>query len=130
MDREDQHAQDARVEKLWHILDTCKRGQLSLNDLKKGLAILDHRKFRVARLPEMLIVVVALKNADSLLKDVLKAVDTDGDGHIQYSGASYYLSHSTAWLTQGVKSFGHLWSKQRNSFGSFSKALIMIAMVN
>lgn len=29
---------------------------------------------------------IALKNADSLLQDVMKAVDTDGDGHIQYSG--------------------------------------------
>lgn len=28
----------------------------------------------------------ALKNADSLLKDILIAVDTSGDGHIQYNG--------------------------------------------
>ena len=30
----------------------------------------------------------ALKNADTLLQDVLKAVDTNGDGKIQYSGTS------------------------------------------
>jgi hypothetical protein len=30
---------------------------------------------------------IALKNADSLLHDVLKAVDTSGDGQIQYNGA-------------------------------------------
>jgi solute carrier family 25 (mitochondrial phosphate transporter), member 23/24/25/41 len=29
----------------------------------------------------------ALKNADALLHDVLKAVDTSGDGQIQYNGA-------------------------------------------
>lgn len=28
----------------------------------------------------------ALKNADSLLQDVLKAVDTDGNGTIEYNG--------------------------------------------
>jgi hypothetical protein len=30
----------------------------------------------------------ALKNADSFLRDVMKAVDTNGDGNIQYSGKS------------------------------------------
>ena len=29
---------------------------------------------------------LALKNADLLLHDVLKAVDTNGDGRIQYEG--------------------------------------------
>lgn len=28
----------------------------------------------------------ALKNADQLLAEVMKAVDTDGDGCIQYNG--------------------------------------------
>jgi hypothetical protein len=31
----------------------------------------------------------ALKNADSFLEDVLKAVDTSGDGKIQYEGMSW-----------------------------------------
>lgn len=30
---------------------------------------------------------LALKNADSLLQDVLKAVDTNNDGHIEFLGA-------------------------------------------
>ena len=30
--------------------------------------------------------VLALKNADDLLQDVMKAVDTSGDGKIQYEG--------------------------------------------
>ena len=29
---------------------------------------------------------LALKNADSFLQEVMKAVDTDRDGHISYSG--------------------------------------------
>ena len=29
---------------------------------------------------------VALKNADQLLDDVMKAVDTDGNGNISYDG--------------------------------------------
>ena len=35
--------------------------------------------------------IIALKNADSLLQDVLKAVDTDGDGVIKYSGKLTFL---------------------------------------
>lgn len=45
MDRESQKAQDERVERLWQTLDTHKEGQLNLNGLKKGLAILDHRNY-------------------------------------------------------------------------------------
>lgn len=37
---------------------------------------------------------IALKNADSLLHDVMKAVDTDGDGHIQYSGMELRFNRS------------------------------------
>jgi hypothetical protein len=32
---------------------------------------------------------VALKNADHLLDEVMKAVDTDGNGRISYNGKSY-----------------------------------------
>ena len=35
----------------------------------------------------MLTLSPALKNADALLHDVLNAVDTSGDGQIQYNGA-------------------------------------------
>ncbi|KAI4089023.1 MAG: hypothetical protein LQ348_002746 [Seirophora lacunosa] len=65
----DRHAQDERVEKLWRTLDTRKEGHLDARGLKQGLKKIDH----------------PLKNADDMLQDVLKAVDTDGDGHIQYS---------------------------------------------
>jgi hypothetical protein len=37
-------------------------------------------------------VFIALKNADSLLHDVLKAADTSGDGQIQYNGVADHTS--------------------------------------
>lgn len=43
MDGEDQSSQDARVERLWRVLDTRKEGHLNLNGLKKGLSKMDHR---------------------------------------------------------------------------------------
>ncbi|KAL8781860.1 MAG: hypothetical protein Q9213_005801 [Squamulea squamosa] len=69
MDVDDQEAQNARVEKLWQTLDTQKKGYLDVGGLKRGLKRIDH----------------PLKNADDMLQDVLAAVDTDGDGHIQYA---------------------------------------------
>ncbi len=87
MESEPSSAQDARVEELWQTLDTRKEGQLDLNGLKKGLQKMDHRMFwDNARYVRLLTRATALKNADALLKDVLKAVDTNGDGRIQYSG--------------------------------------------
>ncbi|KAH0545583.1 hypothetical protein FGG08_000414 [Glutinoglossum americanum] len=68
MESGSQKSIDSRVERLWQILDTRKEGELDLNALKKGLKKLDH----------------PLKNADPLLKDILEAVDTSGDGRIQY----------------------------------------------
>jgi len=61
-------AADARVDELWATLDMRKQGQLDLAGLKKGLRKLDH----------------PLKNADQLLNEVMKAVDTDADGRITY----------------------------------------------
>jgi len=81
------NAQDARVEKLWQTLDTRKEGQLDFNGLKKGLKKMDHRTWEM-RCSEVFLLTcaTALKNADALLRDVLKAVDTNGDGRIQYNG--------------------------------------------
>ncbi|KAF2745173.1 calcium dependent mitochondrial carrier protein-like protein [Sporormia fimetaria CBS 119925] len=75
MDSETANAQDARVEELWATLDTRKQGKLDLAGLKKGLRKLDH----------------PLKRADTLLSEVFKAVDTDGDGYIQYSEFSSFV---------------------------------------
>ncbi|KAH9865437.1 hypothetical protein J1614_009020 [Plenodomus biglobosus] len=69
MDTQSASVANARVDQLWQTLDTRKQGQLDLPALKKGLRKLDH----------------PLKNADHLLDEVMKAVDTDGDGKITYS---------------------------------------------
>ncbi|KAL8949564.1 MAG: hypothetical protein Q9222_004338 [Ikaeria aurantiellina] len=69
MELEDQKALDARVQKLWQTLDTQKKGHLDTRGLKQGLKKIDH----------------PLQNADDMLQDVLKAVDTDGDGRMQYA---------------------------------------------
>ncbi|KAL8940447.1 MAG: hypothetical protein Q9216_002817 [Gyalolechia sp. 2 TL-2023] len=72
MHRDNQQAQDKRVERLWNTLDTQNEGHLDVRGLRKGLDQIDH----------------PLKNADEMLHDVLAAVDTDGDGRIQYAGTS------------------------------------------
>ncbi|KAK3174319.1 hypothetical protein OEA41_001563 [Lepraria neglecta] len=85
MDGEDQAS---RVEKLWKALDTRNEGQLNLNSLKKGLTKIDH----------------PLKNADSLLQDVLKAVDTNGDGYIQFMEFRNFVEQTENELWQLFKS--------------------------
>ncbi|PGH11730.1 hypothetical protein AJ80_06991 [Polytolypa hystricis UAMH7299] len=66
---ETQSERDQRVQNLWETLDTRREGQLDLKGFKKGLKKMDH----------------PLKNADHMLEDVLEAVDTSGDGKIQYN---------------------------------------------
>jgi len=65
---ESQNSRDARIEKLWKKLDPQGKGELDLNGLKKGLTRIDH----------------PLKNANDMLKDVIKAMDKNGDEVIQY----------------------------------------------
>lgn len=92
MDGDDKQSQQARVRKLWKALDTRNEGQLNLNGLRKGLSKIDHRQYIfVNACTRSLTDKPALKKADSLLQDVLKAVDTNRDGHISYSGAFYPL---------------------------------------
>lgn len=86
MEDNDQRAQDERVERLWQTLDTEKEGKLSLHGLKRGLENLDHRRFGWGMKKTCADTIIALQNADSLLQDVMKVVDTNGDGNIQYSG--------------------------------------------
>ena len=86
MESEDKVAREARVKKLWKRLDTRNEGRLDANGLKKGLQEIDHRWCT----PNLGSLVAhcfpALKDADSLLQDVLKAIDRDGDRYIQYPG--------------------------------------------
>ncbi|KAI0541450.1 mitochondrial carrier domain-containing protein [Xylaria digitata] len=65
---ESQNERDARVEQLWKQLDYQGKGELDWKGLQKGLRKIDH----------------PLKNADDMLKNLTKAVDTNGDGKIQY----------------------------------------------
>ncbi|TGJ79912.1 hypothetical protein E0Z10_g8864 [Xylaria hypoxylon] len=65
---ESQNERDARVEQLWKKLDYQGKGELDWKGLQTGLRKIDH----------------PLKNADDMLKNLTKAVDTNGDGKIQY----------------------------------------------
>ncbi|KAI0385291.1 mitochondrial carrier [Hypomontagnella monticulosa] len=65
---ESQNQRDARVEQLWRKLDYQGTGELDWKGLQKGLKRIDH----------------PLKNADDMLKTIIKVVDTNGDGKIQY----------------------------------------------
>ncbi|KAK2593976.1 hypothetical protein QQS21_008335 [Conoideocrella luteorostrata] len=65
---ESQNERDARVECLWSKLDPSAKGELDLKELQKGFRRIDH----------------PLKNADTLLKQIMKEVDTNHDGKIQY----------------------------------------------
>lgn len=102
-----QEAQDARVQALWEQLDTKRQGQLDLSALKRGLRKIDHRTWRWSLLRDpmcesALTVFAALKNADDLLKDVLKSVDTDGNGKISYDGQlASRLDHASRRGTHG-----------------------------
>ena len=121
MDDEDQSARDARVDKLWNVLDTRQEGQLNISGLKKGLLKLDHRLCMRWNLKSCTDPVSALKNADSLLQEVLKAVDTNGDGHIDYSGTSKPLGlvKVNVQTRQNSESSSNI---RKKSYGSCSKA--------
>ncbi|KAI8624582.1 mitochondrial carrier [Xylariaceae sp. FL1651] len=65
---ESQNERDARVEQLWKKLDYQAKGELDWKGLQRGLKKIDH----------------PMKNADEMLKNIIKVVDTNGDGKIQY----------------------------------------------
>lgn len=75
---ESQNSRDARIEALWKSLDPQGKGELDINGLQKGLRKIDH----------------PLKNASDLLKDVVNAMDKNGDHVISYEGMSCYTSVS------------------------------------
>ncbi|KAG5928476.1 hypothetical protein E4U53_002666 [Claviceps sorghi] len=65
---ESQNERDMRVERLWARLDPSGKGELDLKGLEKGFRRIDH----------------PLKNANHLLKQIMREVDTNRDGKIQY----------------------------------------------
>jgi len=84
MPEESRQQRDQRITKLWRNLDTTEQGQIDVKGLKKGLRKIDH----------------PLKNADSLLRDVLQVVDTSGDGQIQYNEFRVFIEHAERELHQ------------------------------
>lgn len=79
-------AQDARVEALWKKLDPHGKGEIDLNGLQRGLRKIDH----------------PLKNAHDMLKDVVRAMDKNGDEVIQYEGKSEQYHGRSALSGLGV----------------------------
>lgn len=84
MPEETSQERHERIAKLWKSLDAPEGGQLDVKGLKKGLKKIDH----------------PLKNADALLHDVLKVVDTSGDGQIQYNEFRIFIEHAERELFQ------------------------------
>ncbi|EJP66536.1 calcium dependent mitochondrial carrier protein [Beauveria bassiana ARSEF 2860] len=86
-----EHGHDDLVELLWNCLGPSPHGDLDYNGLQRGFRRLDHREptrnfnaIREARLLIFFFLLVAMKNADSMVKKILTEVDSNGDGKIQY----------------------------------------------
>ncbi|KAH8677520.1 mitochondrial carrier domain-containing protein [Xylariales sp. PMI_506] len=88
---ESQNERDARVENLWKKLDHQKKGELDWKALQTGLKKIDH----------------PLKNADDLLKNIIKVVDTNGDGKIQYEEFRVFVEAAERQLYLLFKSIDH-----------------------
>ncbi|KAL1971294.1 hypothetical protein VTN77DRAFT_246 [Rasamsonia byssochlamydoides] len=89
--RESPAERDRRVDKLWEVLDARGEGQVDFNGLKKGLKKMDH----------------PLKNADPMLQNVFQAVDTNGDGRIQYGEFRRFVDHADKALWALFESIDH-----------------------
>lgn len=84
MTEETVEQRDHRIARLWKSLEAPEDGSIDVKGLKKGLKKIDH----------------PLKNADSLLHDVLKVVDTSGDGQIQFNEFRVFIEHAEKELFQ------------------------------
>lgn len=105
MNGESNERRDKRIQELWRKLDTRNQGELDLVALQKGLRTIDH----------------PLKNADDLLHDVLKVVDTSGDGRIQYNEFRVFVEHAEKELWQLFESI------DRDNSGALDKAELRAA---
>ncbi|KAJ5479586.1 hypothetical protein N7530_005095 [Penicillium desertorum] len=85
---ESKDERDERVAKLWETLDTRREGHIDLNGLKKGLKKIDH----------------PLKNADDMVVNVVREVDTNGDGRIDQAEFRAFLNHTENGLWQMFQS--------------------------
>ncbi|OJJ51160.1 hypothetical protein ASPZODRAFT_148493 [Penicilliopsis zonata CBS 506.65] len=102
---ESEDERDKRLARLWETLDTRREGHVDLNGLKKGLRKIDH----------------PLKNADSMLTDVLRAVDTNEDGYIDFSEFRVFINHTETGLWQMFQKI------DRNHNGEIDKAELKAA---
>lgn len=84
MPEETSKERDQRIAKLWKDLDSSDEGSIDVRGLKKGLRKIGH----------------PLRNADDLLHDVLKVVDTSGDGQIQFNEFRVFIEHAERELFQ------------------------------
>ncbi|KAF9882939.1 hypothetical protein FE257_004874 [Aspergillus nanangensis] len=106
--RESLDERDRRVAQLWESLGVPKDGRLDINGLKKGLKKVDH----------------PLKNADSTLRNVMKEVDTNGDGYIDYSEFRTFVDHTERGLWQLFQNI------DRNHNGEIDKGELRAAFAN
>nr|POE51910.1 calcium-binding mitochondrial carrier sal1 [Quercus suber] len=88
MDGESEEEQEARLQALWHKLDTKKKGTLDLNALKTGLAKINH----------------PLRDADDLVRDMLAACDIDHDGKISHDDFARFCKRTETELWMLFKS--------------------------
>ncbi|BCS20041.1 calcium-binding mitochondrial carrier protein [Aspergillus puulaauensis] len=82
---------DQRVTRLWKRLGAEKKDHLDYNGLKKGLRKIDH----------------PLKNADSMLRNIFRSVDANGDGIIEYSEFRAFVDSAELELSHLFKSIDH-----------------------
>ncbi|PWY89025.1 mitochondrial carrier [Aspergillus heteromorphus CBS 117.55] len=102
---ESQKDRDQRVAQLWQHLDTKGEGHLDFTGLKKGLKKIDH----------------PLKNADDMMRDIIKVVDTNGDGYIDYPEFRAFVDHTEIGLWQLFESI------DRNHNGEIDKTELKTA---
>ncbi|KAI0137164.1 mitochondrial carrier domain-containing protein [Xylariales sp. AK1849] len=88
---ESQKQRDARIEALWRKLDYQHKSELDWKALQRGLRKIDH----------------PLKNADDMLKNIIKVVDTNGDGMIQYEEFRVFVEAAERQLFLLFKSIDH-----------------------
>ncbi|KAL2222125.1 putative calcium dependent mitochondrial carrier protein [Thermoascus aurantiacus ATCC 26904] len=102
---ESKDERDRRIAKLWETLDARREGQIGFSGLKKGLRKIDH----------------PLKNADNMLRSVMQAVDTNGDGQIQYDEFRVFVDYAEKELWKLFESI------DRNRNGEIDKGELRVA---
>ena len=93
MEGESQKQRNQRVLELWQQLDPQGAQELDLKGLKKGLRQIDHREPSLSRFVRDGADLLAMKNADDMLRDIIEVVDANRDGKIQFEGGRRRTRH-------------------------------------